>query len=113
MAVIRMRAPSLNVRRPLESLPGEYLECRDLGHAWMHDTDGIPVKVEGIVTFTRQMLCPRCATTRTEVLHIFRDGSVVKAHQTYRYPAGYMLAKGQGKRANVWGEYARRAGVVA
>lgn len=113
MAVLRLRPPSLNERRPLESLPGEYLECRDLGHAWTHDTDGVPVQDHGIVTFTRQMLCPRCATTRTETLHVFRDGSVMKAHQKYTYPAGYMLVKGQGRRANVWAEYARRTGVLA
>lgn len=107
-----MRAPSLNERRPLGSLPDAYLSCRDLGHAWEHDTDGKPVTEQGVVTFTRAMLCPRCATTRVETMHVFRDGSVVKAHVKYGYPMGYLLEKGQGKRANIWGEYARRAGLL-
>lgn len=102
----------MSQRETLDSLADAFLECRDLGHNWTHFHDGAPVRERMVLTFTRRVLCSRCTTQRTEVLHVFRNGHVEKASSRYTYPEHYLLQPGQRSRVGVWNEVLRRSGVA-
>jgi hypothetical protein len=67
----------------LANLDDEFLECRDLRHAWVgalwfQEPDGTVIRVTK---------CARCETRREEVIDMSAQSGV--ASRTYLYPKGY------------------------
>ena len=61
--------------------------CHTLGHAW-----AVTSTLHQLDTIQLELVCQRCATTRTDRFspasgHLYRRG--------YKYPTGYLLAKGE------------------
>jgi hypothetical protein len=76
------------VQRFIATLPMEYIECRELRHAWerwhgRRENDG---------TITRVLRCPRCTTEKHQ--NLSRTGARLTSH--YVYPEGY-TNKGHGR----------------
>lgn len=73
----------------LNELPDEFLECRDLRHAWIgalwfQEPDGTVIRVTK---------CARCETRREEVIDLSAQSGV--ASRTYLYPKGYQWHRSQ------------------
>jgi hypothetical protein len=93
---------------PLRTYDGDYLLCRNPGHAWRilgyYRADGL---------VCRDLICDRCEAERVD--RWTRD--TYDRHATrYTYPAGYLIPTEDGKRtdtADVRRETVRRADVYA
>lgn len=76
----------------LDDLRDDYLECRDLRHAWrrstMHDISVVRNTSGKIIEFTRVITCSRCGTERHST---FTVPGMQVVRNRYSYPAGYML----------------------
>jgi hypothetical protein len=70
-----------------EGLSGKALHCRELGHTWRPRTVSRSADGRG---YERTLLCASCRTVRLQVL----DGSCHVVSNSYRYPDGYLAAKG-------------------
>lgn len=62
--------------------------CRDTMHAWQYHT----ARKMGR-SYERSLLCLNCGTIKTQLLD--SKGHILKTN--YRYPAGYVRAKGSGR----------------
>ena len=73
----------------------EVLDCRSMGHAWVHvdDTDFVTRRGQ-IVRFKRIEDCYRCTTTRWREIDL--DEMKITKRGT-RYADGYLLQKGSGR----------------
>jgi hypothetical protein len=66
-------------------LPYAYLECRDMGHQWRHQT----VRRDGNV-YIEVVDCIRCGTERDRFISL--DGWLsTGGRNAYRYPQGYLV----------------------
>lgn len=75
------------IREVVGKIPNEYVECRDLGHAWRDH------RVESLKGgFVQTLICQRCPVQKERVLN--RHGDQVQ-HPKYIYPEGYVV-KGLG-----------------
>lgn len=68
----------------LSTLPTSYLECRDLRHQW--EASGTYTSTLGVVV--RKLDCPRCSTTKFQVIE---GGRVTST--TIKYPTDYVKAQ--------------------
>jgi hypothetical protein len=80
------------VTTTLDDLQDDYLECRDLRHAWrrssLHDIEVTRNTSGKIIEFTRVITCSRCGTERHTT---FQVPSMMIVRNRYAYPSGYML----------------------
>jgi hypothetical protein len=68
----------------LKGMPREYLECRDLNHAWKWYT----AKREGRYHhFIETIICDRCGSFK--IRRISARGQIIKSH--YKYAEGYLI----------------------
>lgn len=73
-----------------QSLPEEFLACRDYGHLWRPRS--ARYNAEGN-HYTRTMACGRCHTERDQDLSA--SGAILSGH--YDYADGYTAPRGQGR----------------
>jgi hypothetical protein len=105
------RVPA-KIKRALEEMPDDYIECRDFGHAMRHVAQWWTQKARGRVTeICRQAKCIRCGTYRLTYYtypHMERVGS------TYQHAPGYLVNLGKGRvpRVAVIAESIRRGGPI-
>jgi len=67
----------------------DYLQCRDLMHAWKWVTDFAPHREERKITaMTRTLVCMRCGTERHDEYEL---PSFIKTKSTYSYPEDYRM----------------------
>lgn len=80
------------LRAALPSVPGRYLECRDLMHAWevIDDFRAVPETKDSYGYIERTVCCMRCEAVRTERYQETKDG-LIRTRTKYEYPAGYTL----------------------
>lgn len=79
---------------PEVQVTNERLLCADMRHAWNPVGDNVLVQKHGrIRSFSRQLQCLRCATTRTDVYEVTRT-SVNRVTSKYKYPQGYHVKGG-------------------
>ncbi len=71
-------------RKNVADVPDEFLDCRDLGHAWARPR---VVEDKKFRHYTRLVVCSRCATERIQVISL--AGMLVAT--SYRYATGYLL----------------------
>lgn len=78
-----------DLSRSLRRYPGDFLECRDVGHHWkssyvvvVRNTRGLPVEYETVAD------CATCKAQRVRVID--RSGEILR--RTIRYPQGYLLS---------------------
>lgn len=76
----------------LEDLQDDYLECRDLRHAWrrssLHDISVVRNTSGKVIEFTRIIICGRCGTERHTTLSV---PSMQIVRSRYSYPPSYLL----------------------
>lgn len=80
----------------LGELKDEYLDCRDLRHAWGKSSDWSVLRGIGgrVIQFTRVVICSRCDTERHETYAL---PSMEVLTRRYRYPEGFLMqGSGQG-----------------
>jgi len=91
-----MRAPSLRRQQAQPPITEDELAvsamCRDLRHAWQHDTDVIhPFGSK----FERHLICVRCGTVRIDSFAIdHRHATLTRQGSRYRYAPGYHIRGG-------------------
>jgi hypothetical protein len=75
----------------LADMETEFLECRDLGHAWQRTSDQHVVfgARKKPIEFVRVIWCPRCDTTRSQTIDL-TTWSPSKGNK-YHYPDGYLI----------------------
>jgi hypothetical protein len=78
------------VSRWSQTLPDEYLLCRDIGHLWRPLTARFNPEEN---TYLRTMRCGRCRTERHQTLSL--AGMVLAGH--YDYADDYLAPQGQGR----------------
>ena len=75
----------------------EYMECRDLRHAWARDDDEFIAEKGRVREFSRVLVCMRCGTTRRDdfrVIHQHRTHLIHRVGARYRYAPGYQIKGG-------------------
>ena len=74
----------------VRDLKDEFLDCRDLRHAWGKASDwGITRNTSGrIIEFTRVVVCRKCKTERHEK---FSVPSMEVVNRRYLYPEGFLM----------------------
>lgn len=87
----RARRQSVSAEAPrwAESLPDDFLLCRDVGHVWKAHTARW-ISEDG--TFERTLRCGRCHALRDQIL----SASGHPLRHSYRYPEGYLAPRGTG-----------------
>lgn len=72
----------------------QFLECRDLRHAWEHYGDTVVVsRRREVRVFVRVLRCARCEAQRQDTYSIGRR-TVDRVGTKYRYPTGYLTKGG-------------------
>lgn len=76
----------------LMELPDNWIQCRDMRHAWgviedfhVHTSQGRKIR-----ELRRVLGCVRCSTLRIEIYHVGRFG-LDKVRQHYTYPDHYQI----------------------
>lgn len=73
----------------LSNIKEEYLECRDLKHAWTWSTDFVDYKDDGkVVSVIRALQCSRCRTIRYDE---YAPKTFDKIRSRYSYPGEYHI----------------------
>lgn len=77
----------------LQALPDNYLECRDMRHAWYVEEDFHVVKSLGTrpIEVQRVIGCRRCTSKRVEHYQPGLNHRLVKVSQNIKYAPGYLL----------------------
>jgi len=74
----------------------EFLACRDVQHTWpprkVWRWKQLTNETGRTVAYSRSMMCARCHTIARDVI----DAYTGESRQTYHWPAGYSMPKGQG-----------------
>lgn len=81
--------------RRLQEMPDNWVNCRDMRHAWAVENDFHVVtqaqeKGRRTMHVGRDLICMRCPTVRHEVYIATRHG-LEKISQSYSYPEGYCI----------------------
>jgi len=88
MSPARRPSPRVAAETLASQLSATFLECRDMGHQWTHQTahwDG------ALRCYVETVRCLRCGTERDR--HMGRDGFLTSAtRNSYRYPEGYLVS---------------------
>ena len=91
-STVAERAVPKKERVTLDDLQDDYLECRDLRHAWrrssLHDISVVRNTAGKVIEFTRVITCSRCGTERHST---FAVPSMQIVRNRYSYPSGYQL----------------------
>lgn len=72
------------VRKEVEQIHDEHIECRTLQHAWRYTE----VERKDRRTLEQWMLCPRCSTRKVQEIDS-RTGEIRATR--YHYPEGYVI----------------------
>lgn len=72
------------VKRTVEDIDPQYLDCRDLGHSWRHHE---AVENKRFRQWQRTVRCAVCTTLRHQVL----DFRGYRVRAWYEYPKGYLV----------------------
>lgn len=83
----------------MPAVPNDYIDCRDMRHAWVRDTDEVLIEVQGQVRlFTRTLVCVRCESKRIDTYRVATLGrkhhEVVKVGAKYVYAPNYQVKGG-------------------
>jgi hypothetical protein len=104
VSAVRRLRPVVAAETVAEQLPATYLECRDMGHQWVHRTahwDG------ALACYVETVECLRCTAERDR--HMGRDGYLSSAtRNSYRYPEGYLISTEEANLINKEGRAAVR-----
>lgn len=85
-----MTTPTLE----LVEIRENFLDCRDLRHAWKRLNDNLDRDAKHKYTdLTRTLVCVRCGTERRDAYRVTRV-SVTRLGSTYHYPVGYRVRGG-------------------
>lgn len=76
----------------LQHLPDNWVQCRDMRHAWdvVEDFHVTISKGSRIQEIKRVLVCARCETFRHETYNLTRSG-LEKVRQHYEYPEHYQI----------------------
>lgn len=100
------------LRENLQRLPEQWVQCRDMMHAWAVLNNFHAVgKITRSSIILRELVCMRCETVRREEYQLTKIG-LEKVHQAYSYPTGYQIPgvpRGVKPKAIVQQEQYRRA----
>ena len=97
------------LKTALKSLPDNFLDCRDMRHAWTVTQDYFLAEDDNRII--RELACTRCGTFRRDSFRATRDGRLVRFGTSYTYPDTYQLtgvAHGVKPQEVVRGEIYRR-----
>lgn len=90
------KARDLLTRR-LQEMPENWVNCRDMRHAWAVENDFHVVEQKQekggrrTMHVGRDLICMRCPTIRHEVYIVTRYDGLEKVSQSYSYPEGYQI----------------------
>jgi hypothetical protein len=78
------------VVRRLNELPDEFLDCRDMMHAWKRTKSYVPVgeNPAKAALLLREMECVRCGTIKEDT---FSARSLERVSTQYKHPTGYLI----------------------
>lgn len=96
-------------RSTIRQLDDDFLDCRDIGHAWAEASED-EIKEGGWKApfgWLRLFQCTSCQTIRLDVINA--KGEI--GHRRYIYPSGYQLVKHTPAKAPFRVELARRRGI--
>lgn len=93
MAKNKVKPDYRAVLKRLEDLPQDFLDCRDMMHAWKRVKSYIPLGLDPAnpKQLLREMECLRCGTIKRDV---FTARTLERTSTSYSHPAGYLIRGG-------------------
>lgn len=79
-------------RTEMVAIKENFLDCRDLRHAWKRVGDNAVTEKQKTM-LTRRLVCVRCGAIRTDSYIVTRV-TVQRVGSTYHYPEGYRVKGG-------------------
>ena len=79
--------------RKLQELPDDFLDCRDMLHAWSRTKSYVPLgrNEKHPSELLRETVCIRCGTVKRDV---YSARTLERQSTTYVHPAGYIIKGG-------------------